>query len=186
MTVQDMDQKLISSICQGEEDAIGQLYDRYGKVMMTTAYHLLNNKSDAEDLLHDVFLEVWRTAKSYDPERGSVLSWLMVKLRSRALDRRRYRLHRTALELFEAEDQTQNPCEHWLSKDENDVLDEALKALPEAQRTVMLLCYYRGLTYQEIASYTDVSVGTVKSRLATAKTRLKQVLILHVGVNNDS
>ncbi len=176
----------MSSIGQGEESAIGQLYDRYGRLMMTTACHLLKNRSEAEDLLHDVFLEVWRTAKSYDPARGSVLSWLMVKLRSRALDRRRSRSRRITLEAFEIEAETRNPTEQWQTDRENRALDQALMALSEAQRTAIQLCYYQGLTYQEIAAHTDTTVGTVKSRLASGKSRLKQVLKLRIGVNYES
>ena len=182
----DKDRELVASICAGEENAMGQLYDLHCKRLMTTAFQLLNNRSDAEDLLHDVFLEVWNTANNYDPARGSVLSWLMIKLRSRALDRRRSRLLRTTQAEVEITDQTQSTSGQWQREADSDAVNQALQQLPEPQRTAVRLSYYQGLTYEEIAAHAGIPVGTVKSRLAMAKDRLSRLLTTTFGTTHES
>lgn len=83
------DDALVKLLAAGDQDALAELYDRYSAMMVGVAVRLLNNNRDAEDLVHDVFIEAWQKASSFDPTRGTVRSWLMVRLRSRAADRRR-------------------------------------------------------------------------------------------------
>src|SRR5688572_30748531 len=83
------DVELIREAARGEVDALASVYDRYSRLLMTTAERMLGDRAMAEDLVHDVMMEVWRAAASYDVARGSVRTWMLVRLRSRALDRLR-------------------------------------------------------------------------------------------------
>ena len=91
MTISDdeTDQRIIKAIQQGNHDAFAELYDRHNAWLMAVSYRILKNRLDAEDLLHDVFVEIWKKSTSYDSTRGTVCNWLAVKIRSRALDRLR-------------------------------------------------------------------------------------------------
>jgi RNA polymerase sigma-70 factor (ECF subfamily) len=177
----DRDKTLVALMAAGDECAIGQLYDQHCKRLMGIAFKLLNSRIEAEDLLHDLFLEVWNTAKQYDPERGTVLSWLMIKLRSRAIDRRRsWNRHATSVDL-EIVDQARSISDEWQIEANVKALNLALQKLSEPHRTVVQLTYYHGLTYEEVAAHAGIPVGTVKSRLAKAKDKLGCLLNATVG-----
>ena len=145
------------------------------------AYRVLNNQRDAEDLLHDIFLESWQKASSYNPDRGSVKTWLLLRTRSRAIDRvrrlaiaREHGMMRPASET-ELITQQDDPS---VAPDQNRAR-EALAQLPEGQRLVVQLGYFEGLTCQEIATRYDIPLGTVKSRLAAAILKLRKALASH-------
>jgi RNA polymerase sigma-70 factor, ECF subfamily len=166
------DVDLVSAMALGEQKALATLYDRYASLLLGAAYHVLRNRRDAEDLLHDVFLECWNKAASFDPRRGSVRSWLLVRVRSRALDRVRSlavaRRHAAAPPA-----PPEPPAEDALRAVEGGRAVRALGALPEAQRSIVELCFFEGLGCAEIAERLGIPVGTVKSRLARAVERLR-------------
>jgi RNA polymerase sigma-70 factor, ECF subfamily len=167
------DAQLVAAMARGERAALAALYDRYASLLLGAAYHVLRNRRDAEDLLHDVLLECWNKAATYEARRGSVRSWLLVRVRSRALDRVRSlavaRRHAAA---------PPAPEEAPLAGDALRAADggraiRALGALPEAQRSIVELCFFQGLGCAEIAKQLGIPVGTVKSRLARAVERLR-------------
>lgn len=171
----------MSAIAGGDPDALGALYDRFAARMLAVAHGVLGNRRDSEDLLHDVMLEVWRKASTYDAERGSVQVWLSVKTRSRARDRLRSLAvaQRHGMvpppEAYEAVDAEAD--RELLRHAEHSQVRKAMELLSETQRTVIEMSHLEGYTSSEIAERCDVAVGTVKSRLARAMTALRAALI---------
>lgn len=166
---------VVRHMAEGRPEALACLYDRYSHLMTTVALRMLKERAAAEDLVHDVFLEAWRGAGGYRPERASVRTWLLVRLRSRALDRiRSSNVRRDARESIAAQRiPEESEAEAAAAGAEVDAVRRALDALPEAQRTVLELAYFSGLSSTEIATRMGSPVGTVKSRTAAALSRLK-------------
>ncbi|MGR9108276.1 MAG: sigma-70 family RNA polymerase sigma factor [Gammaproteobacteria bacterium] len=175
---QEIDHDIVAAIQAGDRSAFAHLYDRHAAWLLAVAYRILGNRRDAEDLLHDVFIEVWDKARGYDPQRGSVRSWLAIRTRSRALDRiRSLKLIRNheAVEIDHLAPAgndsagTETGVDHRTAR-------RVVDALPDKQRTVIQLSYFQGLTCQEIAERCEIPLGTVKSRLASALNTLRDSL----------
>jgi RNA polymerase sigma-70 factor, ECF subfamily len=157
-----------------------QLYDCYGDIMYSLAWQILRNHQEAEDLLQEVFLNLWQNCK-YDPERGSLKNFLMVLVRSRAIDRKRSQkktsnmLERSGKEI-DAGQPSRLPLEEAAADEIAQRVRTALEDLPDKQRTALEMAYFEGLTQQEISQHMDVSVGTVKSWFRLGFTKLRQSL----------
>jgi RNA polymerase sigma-70 factor, ECF subfamily len=169
---QEADAALIRSIANGDRVALAALYDQYAPLMFALAIRILRDRREAEDLLHDVFLEVWRSAADYDPKRGKVRTWLLIRMRSRALDSlksarvsRRADGDEIALEVAATDDPSQEPDRARLRR--------VLAELPAEQRVVLELAYFEGLSCSEISTRLEVPIGTVKSRTAAALGKLR-------------
>lgn len=171
------DPALVLAIASGDQRALAKLYERHSGLMMAVGIRILGQRKEAEDLLHDVFLEVWRRAGSYDPGRGTVRTWLTLRMRSRALDRlRSARMTRIVLiEDTRTLADRPSPDDPALAPDRAAVR-RALAELPDEQREVVLLVYFAGLSSAEIGERVGVPIGTVKSRVAAARRKLKAVL----------
>jgi RNA polymerase sigma-70 factor, ECF subfamily len=172
------DAQLVAAMARGDSSALASLYDLHAPVMLALAQRILGSKNDAEDLVHDVFLEAWRRAADYDPQRGTVRAWLVLRTRSRAIDlRKSAKVSRTVsvgdsswLErLLGGSDETSSSADRELVR-------RTLRTLPEDQRTVLLLGYFEGLSSSEIASRIAAPIGTVKSRVAKGLSRLREAL----------
>lgn len=177
------DVALIEEAARGEVDALATLYDRFATLMLAVAERILGDRPMAEDLVHDVFVEVWRNAAKYDPGRGSVRSWVLVRLRSRAIDRRRAAYNRREVATHEL------PHDIGVQTDEAIVLAPdrravriALADLPPDQREVLELGYFHGLTSSEIAERTGSPLGTVKSRTAAGLAKLRSAMKWSGGI----
>ncbi len=174
----DEDAQLWQLVVDGDRAALGRLYDRYGGLMMALARRIMRDVREAEDLVHDVFLEAWRQAADFDPARGSVRAWLVLRLRSRALDRRKSAGF-SRVDSLDADPGFQvRATDHEdpaLSPD-RDAVRRALAALPVEQQQVLLLGYFEGLSSSEIAERLGTPIGTVKSRVAAAMTRLRSAM----------
>ena len=171
----DPDVELVRAVARGDRSALAALYDRYSPIMFALALRIVRERREAEDLLHDVFLEVWRSAKAYDPERGRVRTWLTIRMRSRALDlQKSARVSRNVGDdsLLDRVAADGNVAE---SPDRARVRT-ALAALPTEQRQVLELGYFDGLSCSEIADRLGTPIGTVKSRVAAALSKLRQSL----------
>jgi RNA polymerase sigma-70 factor, ECF subfamily len=171
------DQNLVAAMAGGDRDAIGTLYDLYAPIMMAVAVKTLGAHREAQDLVHDVFLEAWLHAGDYDPERGSLRSWLLLRLRSRALDRLGTAEATRTRSLDEgdppvAESSLAPAIEHA----DRIGLREAIGHLDTSVREVLELTYFRGLTAQAIADQMSIPVGTVRSRLARGLRELRATL----------
>lgn len=172
------DAELVSLMARGDSQALGALYDRYAPSLLALIERIAGRGSEAEDLVHDVFLEAWRRAADYDASRGSVKAWLLLRARSRALDHRKSaRVARRSgggdgAWLDELADLGAEPS---LAVDQARLRDTLVK-LPNDQRAVLLLGYFEGLSSSEIAERLEIPLGTVKSRVAAALASLRQAI----------
>lgn len=166
------DESLVARMAQGDRDALSSLYGRHAPKLLGLLLSMLGGKAEAEDLLHDVFLEVWRHAGDYAPERGSVRAWLVTRTRSRALDRIKSASRRRSVHTEEAPE-TSVPAPPF---DDHRRLQQTLLTMPENQREVLLLAYFEDLSASEIAVRLGIPVGTVKSRTRAALTTLRDIL----------
>jgi RNA polymerase sigma-70 factor, ECF subfamily len=177
------DEELIAALGQGDSAALGHLYDRYNRLAMSVAYRVLENRSAAEDCLQDAFLLVWRNHASFNPERGSVKSWLLTIVRNAAIDRRRGKEGRARgevpideLELFLAS-REDDPFEQAATSLQASQIQAALQRLPAEQREAIELAYFGGLTHHEIAERSGTPLGTVKGRMRLGLHKLRQLLL---------
>ena len=174
----EYDRQLLAAIKNNDRTALAELYDRHAAMLMGVAYRILQNRRDAEDLLHDVFLEAWRKVASYDSNRGTVRSWLIMRVRSRAIDRLRSLIsaRKKAMLQVDSESAQIETVENVSHSPDHDRARRALAHLSDAQRMVIELLYFEGLSCQEIALRCELPIGTVKSRLSAALNLLRNTL----------
>ncbi|MEW5849935.1 MAG: sigma-70 family RNA polymerase sigma factor [Myxococcota bacterium] len=168
------DVALVAEVARGSREALAALYDRHAGVLLGLGQRMLGDRREAEDTLHDVFLEVWRAAADYDPNRAPVRAWLILRMRSRALDRLRSAERRRAVSMGGAEgwEESTRPT----ASVERVAIQRAMAALPAEQRRVLALGFYEGLSASEIAKREDLPIGTVKSRTAAGLSKLRAAL----------
>jgi len=169
------DAQLIRRAQTGDAAAMGVLYDRYAARLFALALRVLGSRPAAEDLLHDVFFEAWHRVREYDHEKGSVRTWLFMRLRSRALDR----LGRADVRLEVLDEAGIDACEAWGDPDhdmDRIALGRALDHVDPSVRQVIELTYFDGHTAAEIAARLGIPSGTVKSRLARGLEVLRAFL----------
>jgi RNA polymerase sigma-70 factor (ECF subfamily) len=173
------DQVLLERISSGDADALGDLYDRFGRPLFGMLYAMLPSPEAAEEVVQDVFHSVWREARSYRAERGSVRGWLLRIGRNAAIDWRRTKGRRIEREvsLDEAASRSDPSADDAFERVmRSDRVRAALATLPPEQREVLVLSFYRGLTQAEIAARTGAPLGTVKGRARLAMARLRDEL----------
>lgn len=168
-----IDAELVAAMARGDRDALAQLYERHSGILLGLAMRIVRDRREAEDLLHDVFLEAWRSAKDFDPNRGRVRTWLAIRMRSRALD-----LQKSARVSRNAGDAGLDVLvdDHEGASPDHARVRAALAELGPDQRRVLELAYFEGLSCTEIATRVDIPVGTVKSRIAAGLDRLRNGL----------
>lgn len=166
------DEALVRRIAGGDEAALRDLYDLHSARLLGLLEALLRDRPQAEDVLQQVFLQVWRSARTYDPSRGAPLAWLTRIARSRALDalRRRRAEPETALRDQAAGAQDLDALPERLD------ISGALGRLPPMERRLVELCYLGGYTQRELALANGLPLGTVKSTLRRALQRLRSSL----------
>lgn len=172
------DEDLVRAIANGDTHALAALYDRHAPLMLGLARRIVGGKPEAEDIVHDVFVEAWRRAADYDENRGSVKAWLLLRTRSRAIDHRKSAAVARTVPTGDGA---------WLSAlidpraDDSEAPDRArlrhvVSALSEEQQQVLYLGYFEGLSSSEIATRAGIPIGTVKSRVAAALNALRAAL----------
>jgi RNA polymerase sigma-70 factor, ECF subfamily len=174
------DAGLAEKIRAGRTDALGELYDRYASVALGTALRVVRDREEAEDVVHDAFMTVWRKIDRFDPERGSLRGWLLTVVRNRAIDRVRGRRPRIDLDLADERSLLRTgPNPTWeaaLERTSADRVRAAIAILPDEQRQAVELAYFEGYTYREVAEMTGVPAGTATGRLRLALGKLKAAL----------
>jgi RNA polymerase sigma-70 factor (ECF subfamily) len=177
----DTDVEVVREIASGSTRALAALYDRYAPVLFALARRIVVRPEDAEEVVQDVFAQVWRQADRYQFGRASVAGWLVMIARARAIDRLRGRRARP-----DADDRRESiagvslpsadpdPEQLMLSAQDARRIKSACAELPEDLRSVMDLAFYRGLTHSEIAATTGLPLGTVKTRLRAAMEFLRR------------
>jgi RNA polymerase sigma-70 factor, ECF subfamily len=180
------DVALIRRMCDADETALGALYDRWMRSLYSLVVHLLKDPDEAEDVVEETFWQAWRKASSYEPSRGAVSTWLLTIGRRRALDRLRAKarrredsLTREGWVLAEIPADTPDPLQTAEGAERRSHVVAALSELPEEQREVLELGYFRGLTQTEIAEATGQPLGTVKTRMRLAMQKLREPLSIY-------
>lgn len=175
------DAQLADRIRIGDTEALGELYDRYAGTATATALRVVGSREEAEDVVHDAFVAVWRKIDRFDAERGALRAWLMTVVRNRAIDRVRAR--RASTDLDDADERSllrtgPNPTmEEALTRASAGDLRAAMASLPDDQRRALELAYFEGYTYREVAELTGVPAGTANGRLRLALGKLRDALI---------
>ena len=176
----DPDRDLMLRVEARESDALGELYDRHSSRLLGLAQRVLGASGEAEEVVQEVFLFAWRMASSFDPTRGSVLTWLLIATRSRSIDRLRARRPASRPETRSLEELGEEPPapddvearsagRQWES-----LCRAAIGRLPQEQRRALELAYFEGLTQEEIAARTATPLGTVKTRVRLGLMKLRE------------
>src|SRR5256714_7901887 len=176
------DEMLMQAITQRRQQALKELYSRYARSLRALIGSVVHEESEADDVLQESFLQIWREAHHYSPKAGKPLGWVITIARRRAIDRvRRRDSYRRAKQRFEDEikPQTQIPRSgttdaEVTQSDLRTFLGRQLKTLPPVQREAVELAYFGGLSQREIAATTNTPLGTVKTRLQLRLPKLKQ------------
>lgn len=173
---------LIQKVGRGDRHSFEQLYDRFSGVLFTTAYRVLNDQEAAEDVLQDVFLQIWDKAPTYDPKRGKPLSWAVTLTRNKAIDRlrsaqRRYRLQEELeQESGSVTELHMDSFEEVDSAEKSQIVRQAVMRLSKEQRQAIELAFFSGLTQSEIAVELKQPLGTVKARIRRGMMKLKELI----------
>ena len=174
------DARRADRIRAGDVAALGEIYDRHAAVAVAVAMRIVGGRDEAEDVVHDAFVAVWRKIDRFDAQRGSLRAWLLTVVRNRAIDRVRAR--RTAVDVDDADDRSllrTGPNPTWeaaLDRAAANDLRRAMEALPDEQRRAVELAYFEGYTYREVAEITGVPPGTANGRLRLALAKLREAL----------
>jgi len=174
----ETDRALIARVEARDADALAALYDMYAARLLGLATRILGDTGEAEEVLQEVFLFVWRAAATFDPARGSVLAWLLVATRSRAIDRLRTRRPAARAGLTRVDRVPDKPDPRDVEADSasrewETLCRAAIAELPPEQRLALELAYFEGLTHQEISQKTSTPLGTVKTRVRLGLMKLK-------------
>lgn len=175
--------ELLRRIGAANRDAFSQLYDRFNGVLFATAYRVLNNQEAAEDVLQDVFVQIWEKAALYDPTRGKPLTWAITLTRNKAIDRLRSVQRRNRLgdelereaETFEQFDD-KSSVDAVESAEKGQLVRLAIGKLSKEQREAIELAFFSGLTQTEIAERLGEPLGTVKARIRRGMMKLKDLI----------
>ena len=176
------DQAALARLVRGDQNALAELYDRHARPIYSLALRILRERTDAEDIVQEVFAQAWSQAARFDTSRGAVAAWLLMMARSRAIDRLRSRRSRpeTASDPAVVErtpDAAVRQDLQLLSSEQVEQVKSALTLLPPPQREALELAYYEGLTHTEIAERLAEPLGTVKTRIRQAVIKLRESLI---------
>lgn len=177
----NLDRDLAVRLAAGNQDALAELYDRYGRLAYAVALRVLGDAGRAEDAVQEAFLKVWNNASQFDAAKGSLRTWLVTAVRNRSIDQLRGRSahERTERQLdldVASIGPTSDPWREVSLSLERKAVRDALSNLPAEQRQAVELAYFGGYTHREIAGMTGVPLGTVKGRMRLALEKLSSYL----------
>jgi RNA polymerase sigma-70 factor (ECF subfamily) len=182
------DAALVRQVAERQPQALAELYDRFAPTLLALARRILANHSDAEEVLQEVFVQVWDRGQRYDPARSSVSTWLVLITRSRAIDRLRNRkvvdrTHEASARAAPGEpaglgEPSTSPeaVENVFIRERRERVQREMAVLPAEQRQVLEMAFYEGLTQSEIAAKAGLPLGTVKTRTLLAMKKLRNAL----------
>ena len=180
------DRTLVLSMRGGDERALAALYDRHSPALLGLVMRIVRDRADAESVLMKVFLQVWRSAGTFDAERGSVVGWLATIARSRALDQVRSSVRRERREPMQVDSETPlvlvdtsaagDPGAAVEAQETRRAVQRALESLQPGQRTAIELAFFEGLTHVEVAERLAEPLGTVKTRIRLGMIKLRELL----------
>ena len=177
------DTDLLRRTASGDHTSLAELHRRYSGILLATAFRVLNNSRDAEEVVQEAFVQIWEKASVFDAERGKPLTWAMTLTRNKAIDRlrrlqRRNRLHQE----MEEEAQIWNRMVETDSSDDatrhetKAIVRSAVIQLSENQRRAIELAFFSGLTQQQIARELQTPLGTIKARIRRGLMKLRQIV----------
>jgi RNA polymerase sigma-70 factor (ECF subfamily) len=171
------DEDLISLVEAADAEAFATLYDRHSRAAFSLAYRMMGERQASEDLMQDAFLKVWRSAKSYRAERGSVRTWILSIVHNRGIDQIRSQAsRRRTQDKIEASAPRSQPSEAFaetLRNSQRDQVREALDTLPPEQLKILELAYFSGYTHVEISDLLRLPLGTVKGRMRLGLKKIR-------------
>jgi RNA polymerase sigma-70 factor, ECF subfamily len=178
------DADLMRALQAEDPEALSQLYDRYNGILKALILRVIHNEAEAEDLLQEVFMEIWNQAKNFSSKKGKPLGWMVTLARRRAIDGlRKKKAYMRAEERLQAETEqqpdawVQNVTEEAIQSGDTRVLmGRVINSLPEAQRTTVELAFFYGMSQREIAANTNTPLGTVKTRLELGLKKIYDAL----------
>ena len=172
------DVELIHAIAARDDEALASLYDRYRLILFGLLLRILNSREEAEDVLQEVFLQIWRRAKDFDEGRGQAFTWMITLARSRAIDRLRVLAarHRLAASASHETEEVSDAAADAEGSEQREIVAGALAQIPDEQRRTLMLAYFEGLTQSEIAARLDAPLGTVKTRMRSGMIKLRELL----------
>ncbi|HST30440.1 MAG TPA: sigma-70 family RNA polymerase sigma factor [Chthoniobacterales bacterium] len=178
------DVDLMTGIQAGDPEALSKLYDRYNGIVKALILRIIHNDTEADDLLQEVFLEIWNQAKNFSAQKGKPLGWMVTLTRRRSIDAlRKKQAYARAEERLQAEPERQplawvqnTTAEEITSGDRRALIAKVLTSLPEAQQQVIDLAFFRGMSQREIAAHTNIPLGTVKTRLELGLKKIYESL----------
>jgi RNA polymerase sigma-70 factor (ECF subfamily) len=176
------DLDLMARVASLDRAAFGQIYDRYAGLLFSVALRVLRHDKDAEDVVQEVFVQIWNKAASYDSSLGQPSSWFITMVRHRAIDRLRSlrRHYEVVHEISEAPDLESADSTAWLPEVEGAersiVVRSALQKLPAEQREAIEFAFFGGLTHEEIATRLQQPLGTIKARIRRGLLKLRDSL----------
>ena len=168
-----IDAELLGRVQHGDEQAMADLFDRYSKIVYSVALRVLRDPSAAEDVLQEIFLQIWRAPGKFVATRGSLGGWLSVVTRNRSIDKLRRKRPTEQVE----EMQLASPCNLANEAERNNMMERArvvILQLPAEQRKTLEMAFFDGLTHSEIAEMTGDPLGTVKTRIRSALLTLRK------------
>jgi RNA polymerase sigma-70 factor, ECF subfamily len=177
--VQTADVQLLRAVAHGDERALAEIYDRYHIILFGLLVRILNSREEAEDVLQEVFLQVWRRAADFDEKRGKPFTWLVTLARSRGIDRLRNLAARERVAQAGTRDALESVSDaatDAFRSEQRGLVNSALAQLPEEQKRTLILAYFDGLTQSEIAAKLGAPLGTVKTRMRAGLTKLRELL----------
>jgi RNA polymerase sigma-70 factor (ECF subfamily) len=176
---QERDRSCIRRIQAGDSGALEELYDRHSPLLYSVAVRIVGRSAEAEEVLQDTWLQAWKRAGTYDPNRGTVTAWLLTLVRSRAIDRRRSLSSRQRAEqaVVDAPSVPVEESSTWAVRRQlHERVAKALDALSPEQRRVLELAYFGGLSQTEVAAQLGAPLGTVKSWTRQGLSRLRDLV----------
>jgi RNA polymerase sigma-70 factor (ECF subfamily) len=172
------DEDLLVAVARSDEPALAELYDRFGGVAYGLALRVLRDATLAEDAVQEAFLQAWRSAGTYRPERAKASTWLLTFVHRRAVDLVRREERRRTEPAASAPEPTEPGADEGAeARSRREVVQDALRRLPPEQREAIELAYYGGLTQSELAERFDQPLGTIKSRMFTGLQSLRVLLV---------
>lgn len=174
----------MAAIQQRDPTALARLYDRYSGILKALIMRIIHNDAEADDLLQEIYMEIWNHAHNFSAQKGKPLGWMVTLTRRRSIDRLRKRqAYVRAEERLQKETEQQpdawihNSTEEDISmSDTRKVLFRAIKGLPEAQQQAIQLAFFRGMSQREIAAHTNIPLGTIKTRLELGLKKISEAL----------
>jgi RNA polymerase sigma-70 factor (ECF subfamily) len=176
-----LETELLENTGRGDRASFRQLYERYSGVLFSTAYKVLNDQAESEDVLQDVFVQIWDKARLYDRTRGKPLTWALTLTRNKSIDRlrsvqRRHRLKDEVGKETASAEQAPAAGQEVYAIEKNRIVRNAVLELSDDQRQAIEMAFFGGLTQNEIASKLDEPLGTVKARIRRGMIKLKDII----------